>query len=295
MKKRITQADFQYLVLDIGNTMLKAIFVDTQEKRPNLIVRANLTNTFSAKDKDQLWEEFLLKIESVMKETTTVKELILVSVNPYLPHESISEKLRKLFPKIPLTILSHQNLFPFQSNVTSLEEVGLDLLCDVAAVVAANPAGPAIIIDSGTVTKLIFITLENGQYVLQGVNLLPSLDSYVYIVQAAIPHLVPDQKVLLVPTKKCIGQNTVESLQIGGAQGFIIMLQGLIENIKNHFRINRLAIYFTGGQAETLYNLYQFNYPELNSLILDDVLVAKGAASLYEINSAPPEKRKGKK
>jgi type III pantothenate kinase len=111
---------------------------------------------------------------------------------------------------------------PYQLDYLSPETLGIDRLCNMAAVANKNPAKAKLVVDLGTCIKCDFM---NESQVYEGGSISPGLNMRAKSLQtftAKLP-LIPVQ-----PHSNLIGKNTKESIESGVYNGWKAEITQLI-------------------------------------------------------------------
>ncbi len=155
---------------------------------------------------------------------------------------------------------------PFAHSYLTPESLGIDRLCNVAAVHALHPKQNVLVVDAGTCIKFDLINAER-QYC--GGSISPGLAlRYLSLNEhtANLPLLAPAPWEL-------IGKSTEESLHSGVMGSAQAEIHWRIQEFNN--RYEDLIIYLTGGDA-----LY-FDLAQKNDIFVDENLTLKGIYALY--------------
>lgn len=139
----------------------------------------------------------------------------------------------------------------------------------VAAMVCYG--APVIVVDMGTATTMVVIDRENsyrGGAIVPGVKLS-------FAALASGTSLLPD--IAIVPPKKAIATDTVNSMRSGAVYGTAAMLDGMIDRMEEELG-EKCRIVATGGLAQSI-------TPHCShKIICDNDLLLKGLWVLYEKN-----------
>ncbi|MCI5059707.1 MAG: type III pantothenate kinase [Alphaproteobacteria bacterium] len=122
------------------------------------------------------------------------------------------------------------------------EEVGADRLVNSLAV-KIHYKTPAIIIDFGTATTFDVIDAQGhyvGGVIAPGVNL--SVEA-LHQAAAKLPRVGVEKPVCV------IGKDTVSAMQSGVYWGYIAMIEGMVERIRNEMEEKKCLVLATGGLA----------------------------------------------
>ncbi len=219
--------------VDIGNTTTEIGFIKNQGS-----ISSYKLNT----DKDKTEDDWFFIIKDIVQyeDVKNVKAVILSSVVPPL-----NQKLKNVFKRIFDTgvfILGENLNYPIKINYENPKEVGADRIVNAVAVI--NLYGfPSIVIDFGTAITFDLIN-ERGEY--DGGAIFPGVKSSIealFMKTAKLPLIE------LKPVKNPVGKNTVESIQTGIYNGFLSLINGMIDMYKNIYGQNTNII-LTGGDAE---------------------------------------------
>jgi type III pantothenate kinase len=160
---------------------------------------------------------------------------------------------------------------PFKSAYTSMETVGIDRLCNIAAASSKFHRTNVLVIDIGTCIKFDFLSnqcIYKGGSIAPGISLrYKSLNDYT-------------SKLPLLDLKKptaLIGANTIHAIQSGIVNGMTHEIQGLISRYENDFE--DLQILITGGDAS------YFDFPQKSNIFANKNLTLEGIVEIYEINT----------
>lgn len=167
--------------------------------------------------------------------------------------------------------ISYNRKLPFISEYTSMETIGIDRLCNVAAAAAKFPLSNSLIIDIGTCVKFDFLSSDNvyrGGSIAPGISLrYQSLHEYT-------------SKLPLLNIKEhtdIIGDNTTRAIQSGVINGMRHEIEGLISRYQHDF--DDLQILITGGDAT------YFDFPQKSNIFANKNLTLEGIVEIYEINT----------
>ena len=145
-----------------------------------------------------------------------------------------------------------------------------DLVVGSVAAMACYGA-PVIVIDMGTATTMVVIDGENsyrGGAIFPGVRLS-------YGALSAGASLLPD--ISIVPPKKVIATDTVDSMRCGAVYGTAAMLDGMIDRMEGELG-EKCKVVATGGLAQSVTPYCR------HEILCDNDLLLKGLWVLYEKN-----------
>ena len=225
------------LVVDVGNTNLVFAVFDGDDVRARWRIATDGRRTG---DEYAVWLLQLLQVEGIAREEIT--QIIFGSVVPRADH-NLTVLAEKYFGITPLVAGQGRAAWGFTIDVDQPSSLGADRALNC---IAAHEmvSGDKIVVDFGTATK--FEALDyNGTYkggiITPGINL--SLDALVGKT-AKLPRIA----IGAPETRSVIGRNTEEQMLIGIFWGYVAMMEGLIERMRNEIgRPTRVVA--TGGLA----------------------------------------------
>ena len=182
---------------------------------------------------------------------------------------SFLEDLKK---KTSLIFQIHSNLtLPFGMKYKTSETLGIDRLCNIAAVNLLNSTGNRLCIDIGTCIKFDFLDEHQnylGGAISPGLRLrFKALNSFT----AKLPLLEPKIPVNL------IGDSTNSAIQSGVQNGMQAEINGIIDRYQREYQ--DLTIFITGGDA------HYFDFEQKSNIFADENLTLKGIFELYKLNA----------
>ncbi|MBQ8510426.1 MAG: type III pantothenate kinase [Clostridia bacterium] len=155
-------------------------------------------------------------------------------------------------------------------------QLGGDLVAAAAgALLTYKP--PLILIDFGTATTFSALNADGaflGCAIAPGLNLSTEALSNGASLLPHIAHSVP---------KKCIGTNTMESMQSGCIFGSVAMIDGMIERMEGELG-SPATVIASGAIADSIVPLCR------HKILRDDTLLLRGLASIYEKNQRKAKK-----
>jgi len=167
--------------------------------------------------------------------------------------------------------VTHQSVLPFKSAYSSMETIGIDRLCNVAAAIKNFESEHCLVVDIGTCIKFDFISAKHvylGGSISPGVNLrYKALHDYT-------------SKLPLIDLKSnaaMIGDSTNSSIHSGVINGIMHEIQGMILRYEKDF--GHLKILITGGDAS------YFDFPQKSNIFANKNLTLEGIVEIYEINA----------
>ena len=166
-------------------------------------------------------------------------------------------------------ISAHMNL-PFHMDYLTPETLGIDRLCNMAAVANRNPTKAKLVVDLGTCIKCDFM---NATKTYEGGSISPGLAMRALSLQtftAKLP-LIP-----VYSAAKLIGKNTKESIESGVLNGWKAEITQLIQQYQTKFP--DLDVYLTGGDAR------YFDFEQKSNIFVLEHLTLEGILEIYRLN-----------
>lgn len=222
------------LAIDCGNTNTVFSIWDGEEFLCTL-----RTSTHHARTADAYftWYSTLVKHYGIDVDITDV---IISSTVPRVVF-NLRVFADRFFGCRPIVVGKPDCLLPHAPRVDQGTQVGPDRLVNSAAAFDRH-GGDLIVVDFGTATTFDVVA-EDGAYVggviAPGVNL--SLEA-LHMAAAALPH------VDVTKPQKVIGTNTVECMQSGVYWGYVGLVKGICEHIKEEYA-KPMKVIATGGLA----------------------------------------------
>ena len=237
-------AENQVYLLDAGNTQLKLALA--QEGVIQWVERFPLASF----DLSNLHRNIPLACSSV------IELHLLAQVRNYFD---------TVFEMTPLIQL------PFEMAYQSPQTLGMDRLCNAAAL-ASNCAGrPRLAIDLGTCIKFDFLDANNTYL---GGSISPGLQMR----SKAMAHFTAKlPEVQARPTQQLIGTTSQECLEIGSYLGWQKEIEGLLAAYRAAYP--DLVVFLTGGDAQ------HFDLGQKNGIFVHENLTLEGIFALYHANA----------
>jgi type III pantothenate kinase len=165
-----------------------------------------------------------------------------------------------------ITMLSKNDKLPFINAYLTPDTLGIDRLCNIAAVHHLHPNKNVLVLDAGTCIKSDFIDCKgtyHGGSISPGIRLrYQSLHEHT----AALPILHPG-------AYSSLGSNTEDSIHSGVMGSIKAELLWRIDEFNN--RCEDLHIYLTGGDS------HYFDLGQKNGIFVDENLTLKGIYALH--------------
>jgi len=253
------------LAIDVGNTNLVFALVERGEIKARWRIATDVRRTA---DQYSVWLHQLLELEGYSRDD--VDGVIIGTVVPRALHnlEVLSEKY---FRRKPLIGGQGAAAWPLQLDVDEPQNVGADRALNAIAAHAKYP-GELLVIDFGTATTFDVVGptgAYTGGIIAPGINL--SLDALVSAA-AKLPRIAIEAP----ETNSVIGRTTQSQMLIGIYWGYVAMIEGLTERIKNE--VGRpLTVVATGGLA----SLFDRHAKAFDAIEPD--LTIQGLSLLYDM------------
>lgn len=160
---------------------------------------------------------------------------------------------------------------PFHMSYQSPQTLGIDRLCNAAALSKLHLGKPRLAIDLGTCIKFDFLDAHNS---FLGGSISPGLQMR----SKAMAHFTAKlPEVAAHKSAKLIGNNTQECLEIGTYLGWQKEIEGILEN---YLAVHpELLTFITGGDAR------HFDLGQKNGIFVHENLTLEGIFALYQANA----------
>ena len=225
------------LAIDAGNTNLVFALVKNGEIRARWRIATDARRTA---DQYAVWLHQLLELEGYDK--ADVDAVIIGTVVPRALH-NLEVLATKYFHVEPLIAGQGAAAWPIALDVDEPQSVGADRALNVIAAHAKHK-GDLIVIDFGTATTFDVVD-GNGAYkggiIAPGINL--SIDA---LVNAAAK--LPRVAIEAPEDDSVIGRTTESQMIIGIYWGYVAMIEGLVERLKQEIG-GPVTVVSTGGLA----------------------------------------------
>ena len=159
---------------------------------------------------------------------------------------------------------------PFTMDYLTPETLGIDRLCNMAAVANRNPTKAKLVVDLGTCIKCDYMS---SKQTYEGGSISPGLEMRAKSLQtftAKLP-LIPVHS-----TAKLIGKNTKESIESGVFNGWKAEITQMIQHYQTKFP--DLDVYLTGGDAR------YFDFEQKSNIFVLEHLTLEGILEIYRLN-----------
>lgn len=253
------------LAVDVGNTNLVFALVAESEIKARWRIATDPRRTA---DQYSVWLHQLLELEGYSRED--IEGVIIGTVVPRALHnlEVLSEKY---FHKTPLVAGQGAAEWPLQLDVDEPQNVGADRALNAVAAHAKYP-GDLLVIDFGTATTFDVVSgtgAYTGGIIAPGINL--SLDALVSAA-AKLPRIAIEAPA----GNSVIGRTTQDQMLIGIYWGYVAMIEGLAERIKQELD-RPVKVIATGGLA-TLFDKHTSAFDAI-----EPDLTIQGLSLLYDM------------
>lgn len=208
-----------------------------------------------------------LDVEDWIKKTAYDKKIpiTIASVAP----QNVLDNLKQYFTNC--IIIDNKSKLPYSSKYNTPETLGVDRICNVAALKVINPNKNSVSIDIGTCIKFDLLTdLNNyeGGSISPGLLLrYKSLHDYT----AKLPLIIDNTKADIV------GKSTYESIHSGVVNGIHSEILGMMAVYEQVY--DDLTFFMTGGDSQ------YFDFHGKNNIFVDENLTLKGLYHLYQLNA----------
>ncbi len=246
------------LGIDVGNTNIVAALIDNGE----VIAQCRYA---TAKNEKALYHKKQL---DHLTSNQVVSGVIISSVVP-----EVNDDLKEACSE-----LAEASIFVSAGLDTGLDirydhpnKLGADLIA-VAVGAVKRYGAPVIVIDIGTATTFSVIN-EDREY-LGGMIAPGPLTSMRALASAAsqLPEIEPDF------TDSVIGTNTIDCMKIGVFNAHSVMLDGMIEKVKDHLKLSDIRLVATGGFSEKITRMCS------HKIVCDQDLIFAGLYDIYKRN-----------
>lgn len=251
------------LAIDVGNTNIVLGCIEDGDIRSIVRIQTNPGETAA---------EYAIKLKQILEiydiSPRAFEGAIISSVVPPLTN-SLKEAVRKL-TGIECLVVGPGMRTGMNVRIDDPGTLAGDLVVGSVAAIACYGA-PLIVIDMGTATTMVVIDNE-GSY--RGGAIIPGI-KLSYGALSSGTSLLPD--IAILPPKKVIATNTVDSMRSGAVYGTAAMLDGMIDRMEKEIGYP-CTVVATGGLARTVVQNCS------RDIIYDADLLLKGLWVLYDRN-----------
>ena len=253
------------LAIDSGNTNIVFAIYDGMTSLGEW--RASSDSKRTA-DEYGVWLSNLMEIEGL--ERAQVTDAIIATVVPETLF-SLKGLCRKYFKAEPLVVGESNVDIGVEVLLAEPSEVGADRLVNAASA-HHRYGGPLIVIDFGTATTFDIVDAKGsyfGGVIAPGINL--SLDA-LHMAAAKLPRIAVQRP------DSVIGKRTVPAMMSGVYWGYVGLIEGLVNRIRDEFGDEEMKVVATGGLAPL--------FAEATEVIqhLDPELTLRGLAEIHNRN-----------
>ena len=224
--------------------------------------------------RDKMPDEYAVLVRSFLDEAglgyRAIDAVVISSVVPSLTL-AFTDLVRRYMQIDPL-IVDHRTPTGIRIDIDEPQQAGADRIVNAAAVHALY-GGPAIVIDFGTATTFDVISAD-GAY--QGGAIAPGIGIAhdALVERAARLHAID-----LTPPPSAVGRNTIHAMQSGIFWGYVALVEGLAQRLKDAMGAENVRIIATGGLA----SLFQQHTTLID--IIAPQLTLDGLRIIYELNT----------
>ncbi len=257
------------LAIDAGNTNIVFAIHEGTELRHKWRISSTSSRTA---DEYMVWLTQLMNLEDISPKNISGAIIATVVPQALFPLQLLC---RRYFDCTALVIGEDNVDLGLQVKLDNPKEVGADRLVNAVAA-HKKYGGPMIIIDFGTATTFDIIDNQGnycGGIISPGVNL--SVEA-LHMAAAKLPRVAvekPDQ---------VIGTGTVSAIQSGIFWGYVGLVEGVVERIKQEFSYSNsdeeMKVLATGGLAPL------FNDEVAAIEVVDQELTTYGLFEIYSRN-----------
>lgn len=224
-------------VVDIGNTNIVLAIHDGNDWRHIWRVYSDQRKTG-----DEYYVIFRSLIEGEGVDVTSVDSVIISSVVPNLTR-SMQKDMQRIFNREALVVTHDIHTGLVRESIP--QELGSDLLCNLAWAHHTRPDDTVMTVDFGT--ALTFSTVD-GEGRVKGVAIVPGLLTSVNALFGSTAQL--PQVELKIPTT-VMGRNSEDSIRAGIMYGYAGLVESIIHRTEDELG-HRLYVMATGGLSMTI-------------------------------------------
>ncbi len=222
------------LAIDVGNTNSVIALFDGDE--PAAQWRAS-TSTSRTADEYAVWLSQLMLMAG--HQLSDIDDCVISTVVPQsLFH--LRNLSRRYFNCEPF-VVGHENIPGVEVRIAKPSEAGADRLVNAVGAFTAH-GGPLIVVDSGTATNFDIVGADGG---FEGGVIAPGINLSMQALHDAAARL---PRIAIEKPDKVIGADTVGAMQSGVFWGYVSLIEGLIQRIRNEYP-EPMTVVATGGIA----------------------------------------------
>lgn len=222
------------LAVDVGNTNSVIALFDGD--KPVAQWRTS-TSTSRTADEYAVWLTQLMALEKI--DIAKVNACIISTVVPQsLFHlRNLSRRYLKCEP----FVVGSDNIPGVEVRIAKPSEAGADRLVNAVGAFVAH-GGPLVVVDSGTATNFDVVGADGG---FEGGIIAPGINLSMMALHEAAARL---PRIAIEKPEKIIGTDTVGAMQTGVFWGYVSLIEGLINRIKEEYPTS-IKVVATGGIA----------------------------------------------
>lgn len=213
-----------FLVIDIGNSAIKAAFFEELEA---LVPSSEVVSVPSLEPTEAV-QDLLIKFQPEKTILSSVKE--------------IDAKLKHLLEQNGVFLLNYQTATGFDSLYASPETLGMDRLAAAAGAIALSSGRPAMVIDAGTCITYEYI---NNRQQYAGGAISPGLQMRLQAMHQFTARLPLLSAIEVMPEE--LGTDTKSCMLAGAQRGFIAEIDVFVDAFKNKYPDSIILV--CGGDA----------------------------------------------
>jgi len=238
----------------------------TSSVKPFVIVDAGNTSVKVAHIKNS-------QIQSVHRFAHVSDALSTISDADVVCASVLNENFKQLFINSGGSFhqITHQSKLPFKSAYGSMETIGVDRLCNMAAAFKLFESQNCLVVDIGTCIKFDFLS-ENNLYL--GGSIAPGIELRY---KALHEHTSQLPMLDFKSAAAIIGADTNKSMHSGVINGIQHEIKGMILRYEKDF--GDLKILISGGDAS------YFDFPQKSNIFANKNLTLEGIVEIYEFNA----------
>lgn len=229
------------------------------------------TDSMRTADEYAVWLHQLLEMQNL-----TLSALHACIVSSVVPQSifNLRNLSRRYLHVEPLVVGENAELgVPVRIDKPS--EAGADRLVNAIGAHVAYE-GDLLVIDSGTATTFDIVAADGG---FEGGAIAPGINLSMQALHTAAARL---PRIAIQKPARVIGKGTVEAMQAGVFWGYVALIEGLIERIREEYGAP-LTVIATGGVA----SLFAGATPKID--VFDHDLTIRGLLEIYRRNTAAPD------